>query len=754
MLSIATRNLQNGFIRSLAAKANYNAYSISCLRLTRSYHDESSSEEPRRRRYNDSYNNHNDDNYGSRNNRYGSRNGRNNNSRSNWNNNNNNYRSNYRNGHSKPKRVSNRRIDVQGQLAGDVRFQPETLNKLVQLSEEDLSDDTITLQSLLDDGIISHDIYNSIKKMKFDNLTRVQQLCIKQVLNEKYADMDMITRAKTGTGKTFAFLIPIFEHLIALEKNAHKMGNKFGGEIHSVIIVPTRDLAFQIKDEAEKIYKNDRKLKRFASVVSVGGTSYGANIRELDRVRPSIIIATPGRLQQLLEEYGDKYFSQVDIKVLDEADRLLDIGFSDALNQMSASFNDLNGNSPNHIKTWLFSATLDQNVQKLSNNIMNKENCLFIDTVDKNEPEAHELIEQSLVQSPAMGYSIIAALDHIIKTVQDPELKMDYKAIVFTPTVKSTIFVTQLLRKLLAEYHLRIPLFGFHGRITQARRTNMVTKFKALEKGILVCTDVAARGMDFPNIKEVLQIGVPNGLSNYIHRIGRTARSGKTGKSIIFLADWEQPFISKLEKHKNVTVANVINNDVENNSESKALQEKISELIEESKVQRFRRGQDDNANLEQLMKESIFSLMSFYQTCMSEYEFNPKFSMLDISKIYGILTDQPDAKLPMTGTGILEKIGIKYSMIREMVEIVYNDPERVDNRFKDYGMSYAPNPSRELSAREKKEIEEDNAAYNERVTSRMADFPNGYGANYKRPYLRKNIRQNSYRRYKEKERKF
>lgn len=686
MTPIVARTLQNGFAMHLLIKSNLKAHNFAHFTLLRSYFENAGFNKSTTKKFNDRFNNHYNDtiNY----NKNGSTFDNNNNYRSNRNynyrsNRNSNYRSNdnfgnrksylrhNNNNHNNSRNFKNSiNTNPKNQFDGDIRFQPDTLNKLTQLPDQDLSNNPVTLDSLLNDKIIANELYESINSMNFTSLTKVQQLCIKQLLNEDYINLDMITRAKTGTGKTFAFLIPIFQHLINLESKNLSNEYRTKNKINSIIIVPTRDLAFQIKNEIDKIYQNNKNLRRFKSVVAVGGTNYNENINKLFRLSPSILIATPGRLQAILDEFGEKFFTNVDIKVLDEADRLLDIGFSDSLNQMSERLNQLSEIGSNHIKTWLYSATLDQNVQKLSSNIMNKEKCLFIDTVDKNEPEAHESIEQSLVETSSMGFSIIAALDHILKTLQNPELQNDYKTIIFTPTIKSTIFISQLLQSVFRQYHIKTPVLEFHGRVSQNRRTNLVNKFKLMNHGIFVCTDVAARGMDFPNIKEVLQIGVPNGLSNYIHRIGRTARSGKTGKSIIYLAGWEKPFIQKLKQHKNVTIANATKFDHESETGLKTLQDDISRLVE---------------NYDEILTDCILSLVSFYQTCMTEYQFNSYDSMIDISKIYGVLNNKPDIKLPLSNTRLLSRIGLNSSLVREMIDVVprkrYQDN---NNESKDY----------------------------------------------------------------------
>ena len=225
--------------------------------------------------------------------------------------------------------------------------------------------------------------------MNFPGLTPVQQRTIKPILTTSTSD-DVIARAKTGTGKTFAFLIPMFQHLINTKLDSQNM-------VKCVIVAPTRDLALQIEAEVKKIHDNNYGLKKFGCVSLVGGTNFGMAMRKMDQLRPNIIIGTPGRLIDVMDKYSDKFFKYVDFKILDEADRLLEIGFKEDLEYISSTLNRINAVGKDHIRTLLFSATLDEKVQVLANNIMNKEQCLFLDTVDKNEPEAHEKIDQAVV---------------------------------------------------------------------------------------------------------------------------------------------------------------------------------------------------------------------------------------------------------------------------------------------------------------------------------------------------------------------
>lgn len=564
----------------------------------------------------------------------------------------------------RPNQLSNNNNNNNSSNIGDaaqdpnsIEFEKETLAKLIHLS----NNDSTTLQQLYDEGILDRSLFLSVQRMNFPNLTPVQQKTIKPILlndsNDNDKQHDIITRAKTGTGKTFSFLIPIFQHLINTRQQHQYM-------VKAVIIAPTRDLALQIETEVKKLHKNNRVLNKYQCVSLVGGTNLQKSLDFMYKRRPNIVIATPGRFIDILNRVGDKFFKFVDFKVLDEADRLLEIGFKQDLEHISTTLNSLSFNGDRHIRTLLFSATLDERVQNLANNIMNKEKCLFIDTIDKNEPEAHEKIEQSLVVSKSFADNICAAIDHLkSKMVENGNTTTNYKAILFTPTVKFTKLVNSILTREF-DGDQSFPIYEFHGQVSQSRRTNLVRQFKNDSNGLLICTDVAARGMDFPNVKEVLQIGVPTELANYIHRIGRTARSGKDGKSIIFLCEKELPFIDQLKKTKNIDIIN--KTQYESTAETK---NNLAAIL-----------QSHNTTLGSL-SESIISLISYYRSCIKEYRFTEKDILPEIAKTYGLLLNEPDKKLPVTRT-VIDRLGLTRNPIsKKMFQIKRRDlnEEKNDN---------------------------------------------------------------------------
>ncbi|SCW04109.1 LAFE_0H06128g1_1 [Lachancea fermentati] len=504
------------------------------------------------------------------------------------------------------------------------------LTKVIRVPEN-LDDKEITIDQLKDDGIINKDLHKAIARMNFPGLTPVQQKTIKPILE---TENDVIARAKTGTGKTLAFLVPMFEHLISTRTESPYM-------VKCVIVAPTRDLALQIQSEIEKIHKNNYGLKKFKSIALIGGSNFGTAMRTMRRDRPNIVVATPGRLIDVLSKYSDEYFKYVDFKILDEADRLLEIGFDEDLRQISNTLNSINAKGPDSIRTLLFSATLGDNVQELANGIMNRDECLFLDTVDKNEPEAHEKIEQKLVISETFAESMYAPVAHI-KTRLEEDNK--FKAILFVPTVKFTKFYCEMLESVLPS----LPIYEFHGKVDQRKRTKMVQHFKKAKEGLFVCTDVGARGMDFPDVEEVLQLGPPSEISNYVHRIGRTARGGKEGKASIYLCKAELPFIDTLSNEKNITI-----------------KEQCDFEPVDKDIIAFTEAVPDQMEL----SDALLSLLSFYKGCEQAYRFRFNNVARQIAGSYGYLLGDPLAKMRISRDTASMRFGLRGRSAQDLFDL-------------------------------------------------------------------------------------
>ncbi|AGO13757.1 AaceriAGL112Cp [[Ashbya] aceris (nom. inval.)] len=466
-----------------------------------------------------------------------------------------------------------------------------------------------TPKSLVEEGVLSADLYEMLQSRGFETLTPVQQKTLRPILQTEH---DVVARAKTGTGKTLAFLMPVFQRLLEAPPSDN---------VKAVVIAPTRDLAAQIFNEINEMRNANRKLRRFNAVVMMGGSSRTESFRSLQRKRPNIVVATPGRLIDMLEACGPKYFTEVDFKVLDEADTLLEIGFKQALEQINELLNQLNQKGTTHIRTLLVSATLDDKVQSLANSIMNHEKCLFIDTVDPTEQATNENIAQKVVISKDFADNITASLHKIRQEVlENPSLK----AIVFMPTIVAVEYWGELLQ----DQCRGTPVLLFHGGLTQGRRNSTMKRFRAMPSGILVCTDVAARGMDVSDVQHVYQVGVPTSPDNYIHRIGRTGRAGRKGSSTIFLAEHELCILDILKKKSNVVISD---------------QETFDEAAQDVSTVREAFALDRDRLHDFLLKN-----LSFYRGSQGEYGF-PLEAYMSIARAYGALLGDRSERLTLPG---------------------------------------------------------------------------------------------------------
>ncbi|SCU81743.1 LADA_0C00826g1_1 [Lachancea dasiensis] len=504
------------------------------------------------------------------------------------------------------------------------------LNQTVVQVPHDPNQQEVTLDALRDEGVLHKDIHRAVARMNFASLTPVQQKTMKPILATKD---DVIARAKTGTGKTLAFLVPIFEHLVQTRVQSPDM-------VKCVIVAPTRDLALQIDSEISKLQRNNHSLKKFRSIALIGGSNFQMAVRRMFKERPNIVVATPGRLIDVLSKFSDEFFRFVDFKVLDEADRLLEIGFDEDLRDISRTLNTLNAEGPDHIRTLLFSATLGDNVQKLAGGIMNKGQCLFLDTVDKNEPEAHEKIEQSLVISETFAHNMYAPISAIKARL---ELNTPLKAILFVPTVKFTKFYSNVLERMFPS----LPIYEFHGKIDQKKRTRMVQQFKRAHEGLFVCTDVGARGMDFPGVEEVFQLGVPSEISNYIHRIGRTARGGKEGRASIYLFKDELSFIDTLSAEKGVNI-----------------KDQKDFVPQPADAEEFKQCMRD----EFLFKDGLESMLSFYKGCEQAYGFRMPRVARQLAGSYGESLLDTTKKLQISRDIANMRYGLRGRIVEELFD--------------------------------------------------------------------------------------
>jgi superfamily II DNA/RNA helicase len=326
----------------------------------------------------------------------------------------------------------------------------------------------------------------------YETPTPIQDKSIPHILEGK----DVLGIANTGTGKTGAFLIPLI-HKVQLKPN------------ESVLIVaPTRELATQIHDELKGFTSAIKSGKRIFSVSCVGGSDLRRQMSDL-RYHNNFVIGTPGRLKDLIERKMIR-LNEFNTVVLDEADRMLDMGF---INDMRYIMSRM----PAKRHTLFFSATLSPDIEKLIGDFLTDPVSVSVKSRDTSKN-----VDQDIVRIPHGTYKF----DILCDLLRKPEFS---KVLVFGRTKHG---VERLANDLV---HEGIKAESIHGDKTQGRREQALRRFKENRVQVLVATDVAARGLDIPNVTHVINYDVPMTYDDYVHRIGRTGRSNKTGVALTFI---------------------------------------------------------------------------------------------------------------------------------------------------------------------------------------------------------------------------
>ncbi|EDO16499.1 hypothetical protein Kpol_513p15 [Vanderwaltozyma polyspora DSM 70294] len=361
---------------------------------------------------------------------------------------------------------------------------------------------------------LSDPTLKAIEKMGFTSMTPVQARTIPPLL----AGRDVLGAAKTGSGKTLAFLIPAIEMLHSLK---FKPRNGTG----VIVITPTRELALQI-------FGVVRELMEFHSQtfgIVIGGANRRQEAEKLIK-GVNMLVATPGRLLDHLQNTKGFVFKNLKALVIDEADRILEIGFEDEMKQIIKIL-------PNEDRqSMLFSATQTTKVEDLAR-ISLRKGPLFINVVTERDTSTADGLEQ--------GYVVCESDKRFLLLFSFLKRNQKKKIIVFLSSCNSVRYYAELLN------YIDLPVLELHGKQKQQKRTNTFFEFCNAERGILVCTDVAARGLDIPAVDWIIQFDPPDDPRDYIHRVGRTARGTKgKGKSLMFLTPNELGFLRYLKAAK------------------------------------------------------------------------------------------------------------------------------------------------------------------------------------------------------------
>lgn len=343
----------------------------------------------------------------------------------------------------------------------------------------------------------------AVRELGFESPTEIQEMSIPALLE---ADIDFIGQAQTGTGKTAAFTFPLLEKLNFKKK-----------KIQAIILAPTRELANQICEEV-------KKLSKFAPINTFsiyGGTSVSGQIRDMKRTRPQILVGTPGRTLDFLRR-GLLELDECRFVVLDEADEMLDMGFFDDVNEIVSSIKDKN--------TWMFSATMPAPILKM----INKE---------FKDPKIVKVTKKILTTAQVtQQYCLVRNRNHSEALTRYLDFYENSYAIVFTRTKVQAKELTDLLNE------RGYTADALHGDMSQDQRDLTMKKFKAKKVHLLVCTDVAARGIDVDNLTHVINYGLPQDNEAYVHRIGRTGRGSSTGIALSLVDPNERRRLRDIER--------------------------------------------------------------------------------------------------------------------------------------------------------------------------------------------------------------
>ncbi|KAB8208327.1 DEAD/DEAH box helicase [Aspergillus parasiticus SU-1] len=384
---------------------------------------------------------------------------------------------------------------------------------------EDLpSADTIRLPQQDGDPVkftelgLSEKTMKGIEGMGFETMTEVQRRTIPPLL----AGRDVLGAAKTGSGKTLAFLIPAIEMLSALR---FKPRNGTG----AIIVSPTRELALQIFGQVRELLAHHSQTYG----IVIGGANRRAEAEKLMK-GVNLLVATPGRLLDHLQNTQGFVFKNLRTLIIDEADRILEVGFEDEMRQIAKILPSENR------QTMLFSATQTTKVEDLAR-ISLRPGPLYINVDHRKEHSTVEGLEQ--------GYVICEADKRFLLLFSFLKRNLKKKIIVFLSSCNSVKYYGELLN------YIDLPVLDLHGKQKQQKRTNTFFEFCNAKQGTLICTDVAARGLDIPAVDWIIQFDPPDDPRDYIHRVGRTARgSNGKGRSLMFLQPSEVGFLKHLKE--------------------------------------------------------------------------------------------------------------------------------------------------------------------------------------------------------------
>ncbi len=400
---------------------------------------------------------------------------------------------------------------------------------------------------------ISKEILSNLKFLNFLRPTPVQQKAIQPGFEGK----DIIAIANTGTGKTAAFGIPIIERL-----NKNK-------SLSAIILTPTRELAVQVGKHLKDLMGKNIDIK---CAVLIGGDSIKKQIN-LIKQKPRIYIGTPGRINDHVTR-KTLNLKNVDILVLDETDRMLDLGF---IEQIQKIINIL----PPKKQTLLFTATLPNNIKKITEKYLNNPIKISVET------------RENILRNIEHNIINIKQVDKYQKLLEELHTR-EGSILVFMKTKHSSKRIYLKLQK------DGVSVNAIHGNVRQNKRLNILNKFRNQKFTVLIATDIAARGLDIPHIEHVINYDLPQRTEDYIHRIGRTARAGKKGSALSFISENDKKIWKNIHKliatneNKSYNSEDLIGKSVKSKRKNLINKKEEKKYLKDFKGKTFRSDDEDN----------------------------------------------------------------------------------------------------------------------------------------------------------------
>ncbi|XP_057764316.1 probable DEAD-box ATP-dependent RNA helicase 48 [Salvia miltiorrhiza] len=420
------------------------------------------------------------------------------------------------------KRVQLEQLEGEIDLSQEVEKIREEIRQRNSMQHEGKDEEESLLSTKrFDECDVSPLTVKALTEAGYVQMTTVQEATLSACLEGK----DALVKARAGTGKSIAFLLPAIETVL---KASSKSTNQRVPPIYVLIICPARELASQIAAEANVLLKHHSGI---GVLTLVGGTRFKDDQRRLESDPCHILVATPGRLLDHIENKSaiSVRLMGLQMLVLDEADRLLDLGFRKDMEKIVDCL-------PRKKQSLLFSATVPKEVRRISQLVLKREHA-YINTLGLESVETNAKVKQ--FYHVAHHDQHIQIVHHLLKShiSQVPE----YKVIVFCATAMMTSLMFSLLRE------MKLNARELHSRKPPLYRARVSEEFKEAKQAILVTSDVSARGLNYPDVTLVIQVGIPPDRGQYIHRLGRTGRQGKDGEGCLLLAPWEQYFLDDIK---------------------------------------------------------------------------------------------------------------------------------------------------------------------------------------------------------------